>query len=125
MKAYVIKNKDGKYFVTDDIFGENILNAYIWVKEQYAKLHIGLSHIKDCEVVEITIAEGDLEKQLAIVKKALEMACETIKKMLGNKPYYICGSAIAERLGIPMVSEIKDYNYFMDEAEKLIEGESK
>lgn len=82
-----------------------------------------LSALYELDVVKQKLTEKD--KEIEILKKALELACETIREMLGDKPYYICGNAIAERLGIPMVSEIKDYNYFIEQAKEQIEGESK
>ena len=60
------------------------------------------------------------EQENAVLKKALEMACETIKEIMPDKPLYICGQAIADRLGIPMTSEIKDYEYFIEQAKESI-----
>ena len=124
MKAYVIKNKEGKYFVTDDIFGENILNAYIWVKEQYAKLHIGLNHIKDCEVVEITIAEGDLEKQLAEKDEEIERL-RNFKWDINNALYM---DAYDEKCGVDSIvlyeALKKDIRRILNEFDQ-IEGENK
>lgn len=64
----------------------------------------------------------NLRQENTILKKALELACETIKEIMPNKPMYICGSAIAERLGIPQTSEIKDYDYFIEQAKESIDG---
>ena len=60
------------------------------------------------------------DKEIATLKKALELACETIKEIMPDKPLYICGQAIAERLGIPMTSEIKDYEYFIEQAKESL-----
>ena len=92
MKAYVIKNKEGKYYCIDNIFRENILNAYIWVIEQYAKLHIKLNRFKDCKIVEITIAEGDLEKENQLLRKRQNDFCDivvlTIENWLQQEGFY-------------------------------------
>lgn len=61
------------------------------------------------------------QEENAVLKKALEMACETIKEIMPDKPLYICGQAIAERLGIPMTSEIKDYDYFIQQAKESLD----
>lgn len=80
-KAYVIKNKEGKYFgYFDGITGKsefsNKPQKFIMFNTirnaKHIKNHFDL---KDCEVVEITIAEGDLEKENAMLRKALELAC--------------------------------------------------
>jgi hypothetical protein len=65
-------------------------------------------------------ARERLVKKLELYKKALELACETIRQMVG-KPYYICGDAIADRLGIPPISQVKDFDYFIKEAKEEID----
>lgn len=68
MKAYVIKNKEGKYFDRKErVFCEldYVCCEHIYDFIDDAKCDIDCKKLKDCEVVEITIAEGDLEKQLA------------------------------------------------------------
>ena len=70
MKAYAIKNKDGKYKREDIIeyiwkeatsyFSKDIRCADIFTEEEMAKCYCP----KDCKVVEITIAEGDLKKEI-------------------------------------------------------------
>lgn len=87
MIAYAIKNKEGKYWCGNDIFSAtiDIRKTYIcedfdFISKVIDKL-LSESLLKDCEVVEITIAEGNLEQQLAIYKRALELACENIRDM--------------------------------------------
>lgn len=63
------------------------------------------------------------DKEIKIYKKALELACETIRAIMPDKPLWICGEAIAERLGIPMTSEIKDFDYFIKQATEIEKGE--
>lgn len=107
MKAYVIKNKEGKYYVHkwlgEDVFDEEIIYAQICGED-------GIEIYKpsgDCTIVPITIFEGD----------PLKLACETIKLMCPT-PYYICGGALADKLGIPMMVEPKDYDYFIQQAKE-------
>lgn len=82
MKAYTIKNKEGKYF--------GVANSYnyehYWTTLAFAHYFRHLEghdakqeaeefrdeRYPDCEVVEITIAEGDLEEQLAEKDKEIE-----------------------------------------------------
>ena len=65
MKAFVIKNKEGKYLYEDGYckFGDNICWAHMEEdREVLEKLVKDCKNILgDCEVVEITIAEGDLD----------------------------------------------------------------
>ena len=77
MKAYVIKNKEGKYcqisFNGWIGFASELYNAYIYHSKQGAEGIIkGHKYqLEDCEVVEITVAEGDLEKENRVLKEAL------------------------------------------------------
>ena len=80
MKSYIIKSKEGlylsKYYNYDYsrvdgyykrvCWTNNLLNAKIFKKEPILK------NESDCEVIEITIAEGDLEQQLAEKDKKIE-----------------------------------------------------
>lgn len=105
MKAYVIKNEEGKYwqwlFNNEPDWEEKLYNGFMHYSQKDAEKSIEQWQLEDCEVVEITIAEGDLEKQLAekdkeladwkdgtmIVKyeKMLEEKEKTIKEI--NKAY--------------------------------------
>lgn len=136
MKAYVIKNKEGKYYRESDV-GLNFttilssanmytdkIDAEMWVKENLI--------LKGCKVQEITICEDDLENYIEsiekindelteeryIFKKALELACETINSMMPNKPLWICGDALARKYNIPNTPTIKDYDYFIQQAKE-------
>ena len=74
MKAWVIKNKEGEYKREDVIeyvwkettsyFSKDIRCADIFTEEEMAKCYCP----KDCEVVEITIVEGDLEQEIEELK---------------------------------------------------------
>jgi hypothetical protein len=81
MKAYVIKNKEGEYKREDIIeyiwkettsyFSKDIRCADIFTEEEMAKCYCP----KDCKVVEITIAEGDLEKEIR------KQVCDEIREL--------------------------------------------
>lgn len=92
MKAYVIKNKEGKYWRSkfdkkgNILFTDDIVDAMPY--EEYDLIPV----IDDCTIVPITICEGDLESVIKsiekindklaeeryIFKKALELACEEL-----------------------------------------------
>ena len=77
MKAYVIKNKDGKYFVTifgKPIFSKEISDAYMNADKQNLNYIINDKSIKDCTIVPITICEGDLVEENRVLKAKLETA---------------------------------------------------
>ena len=71
MKAFIIKNKEGQYYsrnlLNPDnfLFEDRIVRCELFATEEIAKFEITFNELKDCEVAEITIAEGDLEQQLA------------------------------------------------------------
>lgn len=75
-RAYVIKNKEGKYwqwlFNHEPDWEDKLYNAFLHYSKKDAEKSIIQWQLKDCEVVEITIAEGDLEQQLAEKDKEIE-----------------------------------------------------
>lgn len=76
-KVFVIKNKEGKYFVNRYVQAKKIYNAFIFEDKNDAEQLKG----KDDEVVEITIAEGNLEEEIRKrvcdeIKELLKMHCE-------------------------------------------------
>lgn len=78
MKAFIIKNKEGKYFDKEIICfcePDYVCCEHIYYTADDAKHHIDYYGLKDCKVVEITIAEGDLEQQLAVLERALKNTC--------------------------------------------------
>jgi len=89
MIAYAIKNKEGKFwqFLHNDEseFVDEIYNAFFNYSKQDAEKTICAWGLKDCEVVEVTIAKGDLEQELAIYKQALELACRRIDYLIGDE----------------------------------------
>lgn len=83
MKAFVIKNKKGRYYATVNpvsgfIFTEFIEYAMQFDEEQDAKDDIWYRKMKNCTIIPITISEGDLEEENRVLKKALELACEEL-----------------------------------------------
>lgn len=78
MKAYVIKNKEGKY-KTESVGVE--MQSYflrdICCSEIFTDYECACCYCpSDCEVVDITIAEGDLEK------KVRKQICDEFKKAI-------------------------------------------
>lgn len=70
MKVYVIKNEEGKYLTETLDWNDCIFFAALY-DEPFDILY-------DLETwQEITIAEGDLEKDIAVLKKALELMAES------------------------------------------------
>lgn len=89
MKAYVIKNKEGKYGFafagdiypdTEDadklLYTNDITKALLYSEEdkEYCQM-IGMNE----NYVPITICEGDLEEENRVLKRALELACEELE----------------------------------------------
>lgn len=67
MKAYAIKNKEGKYWQflhnEESEFVDEIYNAFFHYSKQDAKKSIDVWNLSDCQVVEITIEETKAEEQ--------------------------------------------------------------
>lgn len=92
MKAFVIKNKEGEYFDKENCFffgPDYACCKHIYYTIDDAKRHIDYYGLKDCQIVEITIAEGDLEQQLAekdnLIKEINKAYIETYKRKRGEK----------------------------------------
>ena len=92
MQAFVIKNKDGKYFCGFDglaginIFSERVIDGLNTQTPtlEHCMEEIEDYHLSDCEIVKVTIAEGDLEQQL--IAKNKEIAhLEECNESLSNK----------------------------------------
>ena len=97
MKAYVIKNKEEKYRGNSYI-GEvrDIRHAEIYDTLKEIILNDGE------EVVEITIAEGDLEEENRILKRALELATDNCDNYWEEK------DALERKMSL--------YDYFIEQA---------
>lgn len=78
MKAYVIKNKEGKYLDECQDFIDGLYNARLFTDIDEISLFIQ----KDCRVVEVTIAEEDLERK---VKELQKQIIEFIREMFGEE----------------------------------------
>ena len=73
MKAFVIKNKEGKYLTEMFDWSDDLYFAMTWDETHE------LSE-KDQYWQEITIAEGDLDHKIAVLERALELTCGVIKQ---------------------------------------------
>lgn len=84
MKAWMIKNKDGEYCDCCLWSSEKIYDGDIYEKkedaENDAKEWNEEYPADKFEVVEITIAEGNLEEENRVLKRALELACEMFEE---------------------------------------------
>lgn len=82
MKAFVIKNKEGKYKMSDNgVQLETYFHNALSSAEIFDDYEIALCDCpSNCKVIKITIAEGNLEQENKILKKALKLACECIKR---------------------------------------------
>lgn len=120
MKAFVIKNKEGEYFCGFDylaginIFSERIIDALNTQTPtlKHCKEEIKSYHLKDCEAVKVTVAEGDSEQQLAEKDKEIE---QLRKNMEFDTAYYI-----KELVNIRKQVCEEIYNFIMDNWEKLM-----
>lgn len=108
MRAYVIKNKEGKYFcgfdyfAGIDIFSERIIDGLNTQTPtlKHCREEIKDFDLKDCEPVKITIAEGDLQKENEVLRRALELACDeldTWHRSCDNRPDYFMQQAKEQR----------------------------
>ena len=80
MKAYVIKNKEGNYFVDNYRWTNKLCNAYIFEFKKDAKQIKDICLLsKDCEPVKLTITEGDLEQQIR------HQVCDEIREAFARR----------------------------------------
>ena len=83
MKAYVIKNKEGKYWRSkfnkkgNILLTDDIVDAMPYEEDELKIIECP----KDCTIVPITICEGDLEEENRVLKKALELAIQEINRL--------------------------------------------
>lgn len=120
-KVYVIKNKkNGKYKTdygddcTDLLYANFIEEEY----KQYEKLY------EDEYWQEVTLAEGDLEKELVVRDIALELASDKVKSMNENMMLnFECNEDAY--FGISEETKWKDdyMGFYLNEAIKKLEGE--
>lgn len=92
MKAFVIKNKEGKYLEEGkDRYGEDtiiwhkdIVYADIYSSKEIAEMRLEPFY-RYCEVVEITIAEGDLEQDIKLDNAFWKQECDSLQSSLAEK----------------------------------------
>ena len=151
MKAYVIKNKDNKVLCWDNAYGRDYFDHFnlasinrIQFFRDYrgAEVEININDIcdKNCEVVEITIVEGDLEQEIAEKDKEIEelkasldlclnpeefimgirkQVCDEISDYI-NKNAYEVGTKEYGNTYVVNINEILD---FIQEIDKIEKGE--
>lgn len=105
MKGYVIKNKEGKYRDKEGWLSNNLLDVDIF-KDYELALSACLS---DEKPVEITITEGNLEKN----QKAIECLREALKYC--NETYYVGN-------GFSKPQNLQNIKHFLDNKIKELEG---
>jgi hypothetical protein len=88
MIEYVIKNKEGKYragavknfsgffYYTDKLVQAEFFNDY-----ELAKCYCS----KDCEIVKVTITEGDLEQDIKLDNAFWKQECDSLQETLAEK----------------------------------------
>lgn len=96
MKAYVIKNEEGKYYAqypremqrcSRGYFTLDITDAVMVLtsaEAQFIKdaIEEDCNIDAECEIIPITICEGDLEEENRVLKKALYSACNYISQIV-------------------------------------------
>lgn len=130
-KAFVIKNKEGKYYkryfdVGYVEFVDNFCFAELYTKKEGAdntKDFILRNkyrfNIENLEVVEVTIVEGDLEQQLAEKDKIIE----TLKKDIKTKEHIVkLYSTIASTNTTKMNIAKEIYKQVCDEIREFIDN---
>ena len=89
MKAFVIKNEEGKYLKRGFTRFENpekdgVFNTghFYYENKEEAKSDIVCYGLEDCKVVPVTIAEGDLEQENKKYKKDYEILMTAYKEVI-------------------------------------------
>lgn len=116
MKAYVIKDKEtGEYKIYDEV--RMLFSNYIFNADIFWDYEIALMDCPSfCEVVEITIVEGDLEKENEVLRKALELYSQEFKYDC-NK----CPREVWEKCdGFCNMKKVIDY--FIQQAKEQVDG---
>ena len=125
MKAFVIKNKDGGYSYAGGSFSKDLCISSCYETIEQCQKVIDYYDLKDCEVVEITIVEGNLEQENKILDEALNIACGYA--MTDNELYDQVSDFNIENerydddhFGI---EEIDVYDYFIEQAKENINND--
>lgn len=109
-----------KQAVEEILYYLKILQSY---EDRTNHLEKMLSDYVDSNIKFYENTKSFYEKQNKILEKALKISCKTIKEIMTDKPTYICGDIIADKLNIPIMSEIKDYDYFIEQAKEILKDE--
>lgn len=119
MKAFVIKNKEGKYksphLDIREFCSVSIAEAAIWTKRKFAEFFCP----KDCEVVEITIAEGDLEEENKQLEKQHDLLIDEFQEEREKLCKQIKQESDARERFVEKVKQLKKH---LAEKDKEIEG---
>ena len=133
MKAFVIKNKEGKYL--RGTYGKN--GEYCWTEDIVDAMTYGFNEfvpqpIENCMLVPITMVEGDLEQQLAEkdneisalqeraiidmqMKEMLELQVATIRMQICN----MARKKIVEATCYDTEEEVRNVIYDLNASEAL------
>ena len=118
-KAFVIKNKEGKYwqwtYNEESEFVDEIYNAFMHYSKHQAEKDIESWELKDCEIIEVTVAEGDLEEENRVLKRALELCVNVLQREIDGD--YIKATEVQA------IYEIGK-GYFIEQAKKENKNES-
>lgn len=131
MKAFVIKNKEGKYWCGNDIFSETIDISKTYICEDFdfisKVVNTGLREglfTTNCKLAEITIAEGDLEQENKQLKKEIKLdnafwkqECDSLQEQLAirEKALELACEEIDRHQG--SLSEVA-FDYFIEQAKE-------
>lgn len=97
MRAFVIKNKEGKYYdYWADCMIDKLDSTCIYLEKEQAEKDI--VNCKSEDVVEITIAEGDLEEENKQLKEQLVKKDKEIEQLttVNNYLFKINGELLEE-----------------------------
>lgn len=124
-KRYVLNSEDNQIILTSAKLKNGFRKAYCWGKpiDKLAMLEdimerLGINFVEDLEdeIRSLRVDKYVYRKDRDIWQKACELACETLKQVMG-KPLWIGGN-------IP-TPEVKDSDYFYQQAKKENNCDSK
>lgn len=91
MKAFVIKNKEGKYFQWlfnhEPDWEDELYNGFMHYSKKDAEKSIIDWQLKDCEVVPVTVAEGDWKQKNKQLKEQLKEKDKEIERLKKNMEF--------------------------------------
>lgn len=119
MKAFVIKNKEGKYFVNTYCWAEKICNAYICDDKDSLEKLKELYLLTDCKVVEITISEGNLEQENKQLEEQHDLLIDEFQKERENLCKQIKQESDARERFVKKVKQLKEQLAIREKALEL------